>query len=85
MAESDEPGRAMRLPQAAADAVPFPHSRVRPPSSAGAYNDLGPGKMSQTLGVPTEQLSGHWCSRCQGIWFGFLLEIECPNCGSRRG
>jgi hypothetical protein len=24
---------------------------------------------------------GHWCSRCRGIWYGYLLEVACPVCG----
>lgn len=65
--------------------VAFPFSRVRPRGSLGPAKDLGFGKMAQTLGVPREQMSGHWCSRCKGIWFGYLLEVECPVCGNRNG
>lgn len=69
----------------AADIVRFPQSRVRPPSGIEPYKDLGMGQMATSLGVPKEQTTGHWCSRCAGIWFGYLLEVECPVCGSRDG
>jgi hypothetical protein len=65
--------------------VAFPFSRLRPKGPLGPARDLGLGKMAQTLGLPREQMSGHWCSRCKGIWFGYLLEVECPVCGNRNG
>ena len=68
-----------------ADVVAFPFSRVRPKGPLDPARDLGLGKMAATLGVPREQMSGHWCSRCQGIWYGYLLEVECPVCGNRNG
>lgn len=68
-----------------APVVRFPQSRVRPPGGLEPYKDLGIGRMAQTLGMPTEQQTGHWCSRCKGIWFGYLLEVECPMCGNRGG
>ena len=37
------------------------------------------------LGLPDEHLGGHWCSRCEGLWYGCALEVECPRCGNRRG
>jgi hypothetical protein len=49
------------------------------------FKDLGSTPLAQQLGLTTEQLSGHWCSRCQGIWFGYTLEAECPVCGNRNG
>ena len=69
----------------AASVVRFPQSRVRPPSGTDPFIDLGMSKMVGVLGGPNEQTSGHWCSQCKGIWFGHLLEVECPVCGSRRG
>jgi len=65
--------------------VRFPHSRVRPPGAAEPFTDLGLGRMAKEFGVPKQQMTGHWCSRCKGIWFGYLLEVECPVCGSRDG
>ncbi len=49
------------------------------------FKDLGITPLAQQLGLTTEQLNGHWCSRCQGIWFGYTLEAECPVCGNRNG
>ena len=63
--------------------VPFPQSRVTP--SGKPFQDLGYGKTAQALGVPRRQLFGHWCSRCEGIWYGTMLEVECPRCGNRDG
>lgn len=65
--------------------VGFPQSRVRPRGAAGAYKDLGDSVMVTAYGQPARQATGHWCSRCKGIWFGYLLEVECPVCGSRDG
>lgn len=68
-----------------ADVVAFPHSRVPPVGTTGEFKNLGMGRMARTLGVAKEQQSGHWCNRCKGIWFGYLLEVECPECGNRHG
>ncbi len=53
--------------------------------SEGAYRDLGTTPLADLLGLAPEQTNGHWCSRCQGIWFGYTLESECPVCGNRHG
>lgn len=66
--------------------IRFPYSRVVPqkpsfdPDAAPIY-----GELSQQIGLPSEQTTGHWCSRCQQIWFGYLLEVACPTCGNRHG
>ncbi len=65
--------------------VQFPHSRVRPAGAVGAFRELGPSPLARVLGLPAEQTTGHWCSRCRGIWFGYLLEVACPICGNRHG
>ncbi len=31
------------------------------------------------------QVGERWCSQCQGIWYGYLLEVDCPACGNRHG
>jgi hypothetical protein len=49
------------------------------------YKDLGITPLARQLGLSDEQMNGHWCSRCEGIWFGYTLEVECPVCGNRRG
>jgi hypothetical protein len=56
-----------------------------PPITAGGFKDLGTTPLVRQLGLSTEQTNGHWCSRCQGIWFGHALEVECPVCGNRSG
>jgi len=63
----------------------FPLSRTTPAGSPGGYKDLGVGAMARHLNMPKSQMTGHWCSRCQGIWFGYALEVECPQCGNRHG
>lgn len=67
------------------DVLGFPFSRVMPSTSKSKFKNLGSGKMAKSLGVAKEQQSGHWCSQCKGIWFGYLLEVECPKCGNRQG
>lgn len=51
----------------------------------GIFLDLGETPLAKQLALLPEQTNGHWCSRCQGIWFGYTLEVECPVCGNRRG
>jgi rubrerythrin len=53
--------------------------------SPGGFKDLGITPLAKQLGLSPEQTNGHWCSRCQGIWFGYTLETQCPVCGNRRG
>jgi hypothetical protein len=64
---------------------PFPHSRSRPAGTPGGYRDLGLTPLARQLQLSGDQTNGHWCSRCQGIWFGCALEVECPKCGNRKG
>jgi hypothetical protein len=84
MTEDDEK-RGGAAPEAAAEVVGFPQARVRPPGGSAPFRDLGSSKLAATLGSLKEQASGHWCSSCKGIWFGTLLETECPVCGNRNG
>lgn len=65
--------------------VRFPHSRTPPPATPGGFKDLGPTPLARQLGLSDEQTNGHWCSPCQGIWFGYTLEVQCPVCGNRSG
>lgn len=65
--------------------IRFPQSRVAPAGADKPLKVLGFGKMATLLGVPQEQTTGHWCSRCQGLWYGYLLEVACPVCGNRHG
>ena len=69
----------------AADIVPFPQSRVSPVGSQRPFKRLGASPFATRYGSPDRQATGHWCSRCQGIWFGYLLEVTCPVCGNRHG
>lgn len=71
--------------QQSANLVRFPQSRVSPPSGKGHFKDLGLSDMSKKLGLPARQTTGHWCSYCEGIWYGYLLEVDCPVCGNRHG
>jgi hypothetical protein len=64
---------------------PFPFSRVRPSQTSASTGDVVYGAMAKTLGIPHEQTTGHWCSRCDKIWYGYLLEVACPLCGNRHG
>ncbi|RJT28888.1 hypothetical protein D3227_33320 [Mesorhizobium waimense] len=63
----------------------FPQSRVSPVGAKKPAKILGLGPMATVLGAPEEQTIGHWCSRCRGIWYGYLLEVACPVCGNRHG
>jgi hypothetical protein len=77
--DKDAPG-----PQRA-DIVPFPQSRVPPRVTEGGFKQLGLSDLARDLGAPGRQGTGHWCSRCHGIWYGYLLEVACPKCGGRHG
>ena len=63
----------------------FPVSRTRPPGRPGGFRDLGVTPLATQLGLTPEQTNGHWCRRCEGIWFGYTLEVQCPACGNRKG
>ena len=63
----------------------FPVSRTSPPTTRGGFRDLGVTPLAMQLGLTPEQTKGHWCSRCEGIWFGYTLEAQCPICGNRKG
>jgi hypothetical protein len=73
--EADEPGAVVR----------FPFSRTPPKATPGGFTDLGTGAMARRLGMRRAGMTGHWCSRCRGVWFGYALEVECPRCGNRHG
>jgi hypothetical protein len=60
-------------------------SLSKPPPMAGGFRDLGITPLALQLGLTAEQTNGHWCSRCEGIWFGYTLEAQCPVCGNRQG
>jgi hypothetical protein len=68
-----------------AEVVRFPQSRVRLSGSEEPPKIIGTSQLAGVLGAPSEQTTGHWCSHCRGIWYGFLLEVACPVCGNRHG
>ena len=65
--------------------VAFPYSRVTPSQSSDPESPVMYGAFATMFGVPDEQTTGHWCSHCRKIWFGYLLEVACPACGNRHG
>jgi len=68
-----------------AEVVGFPQSRVPVRGANRPFTNLGVSPFAASLGMPERQATGHWCSHCRGIWFGYLLEVTCPVCGNRRG
>jgi hypothetical protein len=72
----DEPNRLKN----SARILEFPASANRE-----SFADLGPSELAKHIGAPGRQGTGHWCSHCRGIWFGYPLEVACPRCGSRQG
>jgi rubrerythrin len=66
------------------DRIPA-HALLEPPQTPGGFRNLGTTPLARQLGLNDDQLNGHWCSRCQGIWFGYTLEAQCPVCGNRNG
>ena len=67
------------------DVVRFPQSRTQPPHGANALKELGLSHRAQAFKGLQPGLKGHWCSRCEGIWYGYVGEVECPVCGNRNG
>jgi hypothetical protein len=63
----------------------FLHTLTDADSAAPGPRQLGTTTLARRLGLPDDQLGGHWCSRCRGIWYGCALEVECPRCGNRHG
>lgn len=82
MATPDDPDDT---PDRSAPVIRFPQSRVRIPGSDEPVKELGTSPLAARLGAPVEQTTGHWCSHCRGIWYGYLLEVTCPVCGNRHG
>jgi hypothetical protein len=63
----------------------FPCGRTLPTHTPGGVRDLGVGALARQLGACEDHLNGHWCSRCEGLWYGLMLEVQCPVCGNRNG
>lgn len=72
-------------PRPDSSVVAFPFSRVTPPQTGAAESGEVFGDFARLFGTPREQTTGHWCSRCRMIWYGYLLEVTCPTCGNRHG
>jgi hypothetical protein len=66
-------GRILRFP---------PASRRWPRPTAEARN-LGLTPLSKALGPTSSEPKGHWCDRCQGVWYSHFGEARCPVCGGR--
>ena len=65
--------------------IKFPISKTIPKRSPGGFRELGLSHLAQSLPDIQPNLKGHWCSRCNGIWYGYSGECECPVCGNRNG
>jgi len=65
--------------------VNFPQSRTKPKGAQANFKYLGLSKFAQKYEKDKPGLKGHWCSRCKGVWYGFVGECECPQCGNRNG
>jgi hypothetical protein len=63
----------------------FFRRHLAPGRTPVGHRELGTTALARQLGLADDQLGGHWCNRCQGIWYGCTLEVECPACGNRRG
>ena len=63
----------------------LPFSKLPPSHTPGGFRELGITELARQLGLKEWQLNGHWCRRCQGIWYGYTLEAQCPRCGNRHG
>lgn len=63
--------------------VPFPGPRARPAKAPEAARNLGLTALSKTLGPVAISPKGHWCDRCEGIWYSFFGEARCPVCGGK--
>ncbi len=73
----------MMQPRKPVQPIPFPVARTSPPHTPGGFKDLGPSPLARSLGTDTAAQHGHWCSHCEGIWWGLPLEAQCPVCGNR--
>ncbi len=72
---TDDPGRVIR----------FPQSRVPGRGKSHPVKDLGLTRLARLIDPSGRGSSGHWCSRCEGVWYGCASEAECPVCGNRQG
>lgn len=87
MSDSDEQSEQEFSSPITGDGVdtPFTARGISDKTSVPRIKEIGVTPLARQLGLSEEQTNGHWCSRCQGIWYGYTLETECPACGNRRG
>jgi hypothetical protein len=81
MVDGDDPDKT----RPRSEIVRFPQRRARIAGADRPFKELGTSAFAARFGYPERQATGHWCSRCRGIWFGYLLEVTCPVCGNRHG
>lgn len=72
------------MPDESERVIRFPFSRSGVARRSGPARDLGLTPLSKQIGGGGEP-KGHWCSRCEGIWWTHFGETECPVCGKRHG
>jgi hypothetical protein len=65
--------------------VRFPKRRALPwPGRTDApARNLGLTPLSQALGPVGLSPKGHWCDRCEGIWYSYFGEARCPACNGK--
>jgi hypothetical protein len=63
--------------------VPFPGPREGQAKASTAPRNLGLTLLSEALGPVALSPKGHWCDRCQGIWYSHFGEARCPVCGGK--
>lgn len=66
-------------------AAAFVRALLSPSRPLAGHRELGVTSLARQLGLGDDQSGGHWCSRCQGIWYGCMLEVECPARCNRQG
>ena len=65
--------------------IKFPQSRVPGTGKSRPVKNLGRTRFAEMIDPEGRRGTGHWCSRCQGVWYGFPIETQCPVCGNRHG
>ena len=73
------------MPDEADRVVRFPFSRVPGRGRTRSLRELGLTRLARMLDPDGLRASGHWCGRCEGVWYGMAAEVECPVCGNRHG
>lgn len=63
--------------------IPFPGPRPKKSAPGPMVRDLGLTALSQSLGPVEVSPRGHWCDRCEGIWYSYFAEARCPVCGGK--